>query len=130
MILSINDRWALLQILPKEGNVIDGKQRRRLRRKLELTDGDLVAIEHKFITCSTCGTNSRENWNAKKCDTVTKDVSINKWETDTILMKFREMNSSNKLPDAFIPTFAKFDPSVWKEDDDAEDVKQEDETAQ
>lgn len=121
MNLSINDRWAILNSLPKEANLTNGKQLRRLRHKLELSDSDLASIDHRFITCTSCGLNNSEHFSVKKCDTVMKEVHVNKWEMDIILSKFQELESSGKLPLSWFPIYGKLDPTKWNEDDDEDE---------
>ena len=98
MKLSVLERLALLNVLPKEGNVTTLRIVRKLREDLSFSEE-----EHKELDFKQDG--DRTTWNEGEW---AKDIEIGEKATDVIVDAFRQLNRDGKMHIDFVDIYDRF----------------------
>ena len=105
MKLKIAERFALLGVLPQQGNVITLRIIRELQSRLSLTEEE---IKHYNITNHVNPDGSaRINWNPELSEEET-DIPIGEAVTGVIKGELMRLNSHNQLHVTMLPLYEKF----------------------
>ena len=105
MELNIAERFALLGILPQQGNVITLRIIRELQTRLSLTEEE---IKHYNVQNHVNPDGSaRITWNPELSEEET-DIPIGEAATDVIRGELIKLNSQNQLHVSMLPLYEKF----------------------
>lgn len=103
---TIKDRLILLNILPKEGNILTLKVVRKLREALSFSEEELA--EYKFVQ-----DNERLSWTEP--EKPTRDISVGKEGKKIIRESLEKLDKEKKLTEDHIDLYEKY---VGKEDEE------------
>ena len=98
--VNLAERFALLEILPAEGNFATLKVVRKLRENLSLKEEELAEYEIKQ------GANNI-SWNPEKGKKEV-EIEIGDFAQGLIRSKLKELNKDNKLIDRYLTLYEKF----------------------
>ena len=105
MKLNIAERFALLGVLPQQGNVITLRIIRELQSRLSLTEEE---IKHYNVQNHVNPDGSaRVTW-TPELSKEEKDISIGNAATDVIKGQLIRLNSQNQLHVSMLPLYEKF----------------------
>ncbi len=105
MKLKIAERFALLGVLPQQGNVVTLKIIRELQGRLSLTEEE---IKHYNVTnYSNPDGSARINWNPELSEEET-DIPIGESATGVIKENLKRLNAQNQLHVTMLPLYEKF----------------------
>lgn len=105
MKLNIPERFALLGVLPAEGNIITLRIVRELQTQLSFTEAE---IEHYNMKNQQLPDgNLSITWNPELANE-TKDIEIGKAAKGVITDALKRLNSMNKLHVSMLPIYEKF----------------------
>lgn len=99
--LTVPERLALLNILPKEGDFTTIKLMRKLRESLSFDEEELKKIE--FVQ-----EGDQVRWNAEGAAGILKQCQIGEKMTDTIHDVLKKLNDEKKLTDQHFSLYEKF----------------------
>lgn len=102
--LTVGERFALLGILPSEGNFATLKIVRRLRESLTLTEGEYKEYGVKEINTSNGNSLS---WNSKKANIEVK-LEFGDMAVELIRTKLKELDDKKKLDSNHYTIYEKF----------------------
>lgn len=105
MMLKIAERFALLGVLPQEGNVITLRIIRELQSRLSLTEEEIKHYNVQNHALPDGG--ATITWNPELSDEE-KDVPIGEAATSIIKEQLRSLNSTNRLHVTMLPLYDKF----------------------
>lgn len=97
MLLSVADRVGILNILPKEGNVVTLRVIQELQHELSFTEGEIKDIELEQE-------GSQVSWKRE----VNKEVEIGEAAHKIIAGQLRMLDKENKLPMSFMDIYERF----------------------
>jgi len=111
--LSLKDRIALLNILPREGNIVTLRIIRDLQRALSFSEAE---ISDYAITVAQIGTSSnfKTMWNANGKKAV-KSVKIGANAESILVERLRDLNEKKLLPLGLLELYERF---VEKKDEE------------
>jgi len=105
MKLNIAERFALLGVLPQQGNVITLRIIRELQGRLSLTEEE---IKHYNVTNHVNPDGSaRINWDPELSEEET-DIPIGEAATGVIKEQLTRLNAQNQLHVTMLPLYEKF----------------------
>jgi len=105
MELNIAERFALLGILPQQGNVITLRIIRELQTRLSLTEEE---IKHYNVQNHVNPDGSaRITWNPELSEEE-KDIAIGEAATGVIKGQLTKLNAQNQLHVSMLPIYEKF----------------------
>lgn len=105
MELNIAERFALLGVLPQQGNVITLRIIRELQNRLSLTEEE---IKHYNVQNHTNPDGSAMvTWNPELSEETT-DIAIGESATGVIKGQLINLNATNQLHVSMIPLYEKF----------------------
>jgi len=102
MILEIQERLALMDLLPKEGDYAALKTLRRSREMLSFTPEELEELEFSNPEPSIL------KWNIQKAAKMGRDIPVDEWTTNTVREILIKMSSEKKLTDQLFVLYEKF----------------------
>lgn len=103
--LNLGERFALLGVLPKEGNFATLKVVRKLKESLSLTEEEMKYFEVKQVTTKSGDT--QITWNPKKA-LEGKDIEFGDFAEDMIGAKLKQMEIEKILEDKHFSLYEKF----------------------
>ena len=101
MLLTVTERFVLVEILPSEDTYAGMSEARKTRANLALTDEESVELELKQLE-------DRVVWNPEKAQQHIVDVPIGEWMIETLRGILREMSDNHKLPEKYMTLYEKF----------------------
>ena len=105
MKLNISERFALLGVLPQQGNVITLRIIRELQSRLSLTEEE---IKHYNVqNHANPDGSARITWNPELSEEE-KDIAIGEAATGTIKKQLVRLNAQNQLHFSMLPLYEKF----------------------
>lgn len=105
MKLKIAERFALLGVLPQQGNVITLRIIRELQSRLSLTEEE---IKHYDVqNHANPDGSARINWNPELSEEET-DITIGEAATGVIKEQLTRLNAQNQLHVTMLPLYEKF----------------------
>jgi hypothetical protein len=103
MKLNVNERFAILGLLPKEGNFLTLKIIREQKELLSFSDDEVK--EYEF---TVNGDNVNWNIEKEKKEIGEKDIKITNTCKDIIIAKLKELDQKNKLAENYFTIYEKF----------------------
>jgi len=103
--LIVGERFALLGILPNEGNFATLKVVRKLREDLSLTEEEIKHFDVKQIPTSSG--NVSLTWNSEKA-TEEKDFEFGEFSVELIKAKLKKLEEDKKLTNEHFSIYEKF----------------------
>ena len=107
--LNLGERFALLGLLPSEGNFATLKVVRKLRESLSLTEEEIKHFEVKQIP--TSGGQSQLTWSVEKA-TEEKEFEFGEFAIDMIKTELKKLEEDKKLEDKHFSLYEKFIENV------------------
>jgi len=101
MKLTVLERLALLNILPKEGNFITLKIVRKLREDLSFSEEEIKRLEFKEDE-------GRVSWNPREAEKIIKDIKIGNKANSIIVEILEKLDKEKKLTDQHFTLYEKF----------------------
>lgn len=105
MELDIAERFALLGILPQQGNVITLRIIRELQNQLSFTEEELKHYNVQSHANPDGG--ARVTW-TPELSTEVKDIAIGEAATGVIKEQLTKLNAQNQLHVSMLPLYEKF----------------------
>ncbi len=103
MKLSVINRLVLLNVLPKEGNILTLRIVRDLQSALSFSEAELEALKFQELSVGMA-------WNQKAAETLEAiDIEIGKEAKRVIVVAFKKLNNEQKLTMDMLPTFELFE---------------------
>lgn len=102
MILEIQERLALLELLPKEGDYAALKTLRRAREIISIGPEENEALEFETKPGGILV------WNTEASIDLIRDLPIDEWTTNTIREILINLSNENKLSDMQLTLYEKF----------------------
>jgi len=102
MLLEVQDRLALMELLPKEGDYAAIKTIRRAKEMIGFRPEELEALEFEQKEGGVVV------WNVKKAAESVCDIPVDEWTTNTIRQKLIGLSNDHKLTDAHFALYEKF----------------------
>ena len=103
----VNDRLALIGILPTEGNALTLKVQTRLQEKLGFEEKELKHLEVKTVK-NEDGT-SQTQWSAEK-DREGKELDFSEMEEEMLKKELKKLEEEEKLTAATFAVYTQFFP--------------------
>jgi hypothetical protein len=103
MKLLVPERYALLDMLPREGSFTTIKLVRKLREKLSFTEAEIATYELKEVTSTEKGI--QVQW---KADHAPADIDFTSLEYEMIVKSLKEKDNNQKLTELEFPLYEKF----------------------
>jgi len=103
--LNLSERFALLGLLPQEGNFATLKVVRKLKESLSLTEEEIKYYDLKQV--ATNGGETKITWSPEKA-LETKDFEFGEFAEDMITSKLKQMSEEKKLGDKHFSIYEKF----------------------
>ena len=107
--LNVSERFALLGLLPSEGNFATLKVVRKLREALSLTEEEIKHFEVKQIP--TSGGQTQLTWSPEKA-TETKDFEFGEFAEEMIKAKLKKLEEDKKLTNEHFSIYEKFNEAA------------------
>ena len=105
MKLNIGERFALLGVLPQQGNAITLRIIRELQSRLSFTEEELK--HYNIENHANPDGSARVTWNPELSEETT-DIPIGKAATDVIKVELTRLNAQNQLHVTMLPLYEKF----------------------
>jgi len=103
--LNLSERFALLGLLPQEGNFATIKVVRKLRESLSLTEEEIKYFGVKTVT--TNGGQSQLTWSPEHSDE-TKEFEFGEFAVEVIKSKLKQLEESKKLTNEHFSLYEMF----------------------
>ncbi len=110
MLLTVGERFALLQIVPAQGNVVTLKIIRKLQEVLALSEQEIVEFgilnggqerpDHSIVP------QDRIEWNDKGKEP--REIEIGEKAKDVIADALKQLDKDKRLPLAYLDLYEKF----------------------
>lgn len=102
MLLEVQERLALLELFPKEGDYAAIKTLRRAREMISFTPAEQKELEFE----------NREGgllvWNVQKGAEMVRDIPVDEWTTNKLRDILINLSNDNKLADMHFTLYEKF----------------------
>ncbi len=104
--LSLKDRVNLLEILPREGNIVTLRLIRELQTNIGFSEAEIAGYEIELTEIGTSG-RFRTSWN-EKGKTALKTIKIGPQAEKVIVERLEELNNKKILPFQMLDLYERF----------------------
>ena len=102
MILEVQERLALMEILPTEGDYASIKTLRRARETISITPDEAENLQFEQQGDGVLA------WNPAVAATLVRDIPIDEWTTNTVCEILIKLSNEKKLKDVQLSLYEKF----------------------
>ncbi|MGD6807553.1 MAG: hypothetical protein ACQCN4_11410 [Candidatus Bathyarchaeia archaeon] len=104
--LSLKDRVNLLEILPREGNIITLRVIRELQSSIGFSEAEIADYQIELIEVGTSG-RFRTSWN-ERGKSASKNIKIGPKAEKIIVERLEELNNKKILPFQMLDLYERF----------------------